>query len=688
MLRTTLSILILVLLVAGTAAAQEPLPRRTVDYLVDSGDVRNGGAEQAVTFSETIRVEGATWMRLYFSEAVLGKTRGGDEASFLRITSLDDGAVQTLDAIDLVRWQNSSAFFNGDAVHIEIVADAGAEPSRVRIHEVVVGEPTAAPTESICGATDDRVLSTDDRSARIMPVGCTGWLIDDAEGCFLTAGHCVGDTLSVVEFNVPLSDPVSGATRHAAPEDQYPIDQSSLQWDQTVIGNDWAYFGTFPNSQTEMTPLEVQGTTYALGLPPGAASGETIRITGYGSVTGTQGTPVEWSQVQTTHTGPLVVASASPGVSLLRYEVDTTGGDSGSAVFNEDTGEAIGIHTNAGCSAGGGSNQGTGVDNSGLQNALANPLGVCSDGPPPVRVNLSGSIADPVPLLGTSFQVEVLDRSGAAAAINSATLVYDAGSGDQSSALVAQGGAFHEATLPAMVCGTEVSFRVDVEASNGATVRFPFSAQNSADRRILRRYAPAFDRSFGDNFETDMGWTVVDDPSLSAGSWERGLPGGYGLREDAPWDADGSGQLFATNLAAGNTDVDGGATRLVSPVIDASNPESHVAYWRWWSDAGASDDTFVVEISDDAGANWVTLETVGPNVNGSWVFQNFRVADFVTPTNQFQIRFTASDVGDGSIVEAAVDGVELRNSVSGLDCVIFSDGFESGDVTMWSAEVP
>ena len=68
------------------------------------------------------------------------------------------------------------------------------------------------------------------RSARLFPVGCTAWLINDAQQCFLTAGHCfTGDVNQVAQFNVPLSDE-SGNVNHPGPEDQYFMDGSSLQF--------------------------------------------------------------------------------------------------------------------------------------------------------------------------------------------------------------------------------------------------------------------------------------------------------------------------------------------------------------------------------------------------------------------------------------------------------------------------
>jgi hypothetical protein len=65
-----------------------------------------------------------------------------------------------------------------------------------------------------------------------------------------------------------------------------------------------------------------------------------------------------------------------------------------------------------------------------------------------------------------------------------------------------------------------------------------------------------------------------------------------------------------------------------------------------------------VSISNDAGANWMLVEVVGPTgaeTSGGWLLHRFRVADFVTRTSQMMLRFIASDQGGGSIVEAAVD---------------------------------
>lgn len=687
-----LSLLLSLLAVLPAAAA--PLAHHYQTRVVDSGELRNTAESgSAVLFEETIEVEGATWLRLYFDRATLSLPDGADleaqsKGAQLRLTSVEDGAVQVLDRATLERWNYSSAFFNGDAVRVELVAEAGAPVSRVRVFELMVGEPEG-PEESICGATDDRVLANDARVGRIVPVGCTAWFFDDAEGCLLTAGHCIGDSTDVLEFNVPLST-AGGAIRHPGPEDQYPIDLSSIQFTPTTsIGNDWAYFGAFPNGVTGMTPAEAQGgVQFVLATPPLAPGGEDIRITGFGSVTGTQGTPLDWNQVQTTHVGPLTDVSGT----ILRYATDTTGGDSGSAVHVEGGNTAIGIHTNAGCSAGGGANQATSLANAGLQDALANPIGICLDGPPPLRVLLVDPLPSPLPPAGATIEIDIVDRDDQPALINSATLIYDSGSGDQPVAFLAQGGGRWSASLPSLECGETITMRVDVESTGGTTVHLPFTAMNAADRRYRRAVATDHDRSFYDDAETDMGWNVTNDGGLTAGAWERGFTAGYGMRNDPPWDADGSGQAFLTDPHGGNTDVDGGSTTLTSPVLDATQgADPHITYWRWYSDEGSAnlDDSFVVELSNDDGGSWTQLESIGPNVIGEWVQQTFRISTILPPTDQMRIRFIASDAGGPGVVEAGIDGVGLIHGPEGLLCAdLFADGFELGTVGAWSSSTP
>ena len=56
-------------------------------------------------------------------------------------------------------------------------------------------------------------------------------------------------------------------------------------------------------------------------------------------------------------------------------QVDTEGGNSGSPVINETNGVAVGVHTNAGCTSGGGFNTGTSTFNTGLWAQIGNTGG-------------------------------------------------------------------------------------------------------------------------------------------------------------------------------------------------------------------------------------------------------------------------------------------------------------------------
>jgi hypothetical protein len=355
-------------LCAPLSAQFGPSPLVTVDYAHDSGVGQHSADGMAVVLSFPVIYEGALSLRLHFDEVQLAGHIYNGTGSILRITSLSDGAVQTMNALHVEQWQDTSAYFNGPAVQVEVLAWPHTGENRVRIASLEVGVPLVS-YETQCGPNDDRVPSNDPRVSRLMPSGCTSWLITDCAKCSLSAGHCGNN--SSIQFNVPFSTGGGGLV-FPGPQDQYSIDGSSRQ-SGSGFGNDWQYFGTFANSTTGLTAYEAQGDAFDLVTPP-PTGGNTIRITGHG----TDSTPnPTYNQVQQTHVGPFV----SSGGSSLGYQVDTTGGNSGSPVIWEEANVAIGVHTNGGCSTGGGgSNSGTSINVGALQAALANPLGVCAAG--------------------------------------------------------------------------------------------------------------------------------------------------------------------------------------------------------------------------------------------------------------------------------------------------------------------
>jgi hypothetical protein len=373
------SAIVFPLLLVGALTAQAEPPLGTDHPLgIDSGVVRNDSTSPAtrglpaVVWSTLVAVPQSAWLRLTYGGAQLaGSADRGADGSFLRITSLRDGAQQIQHLRHVAEWHYTSAYFNGDLVQVELLAFPGTGDNRLVLDFAAAGPVVPYGPDTICGSTDDRVLSYDNRCARNQPTGCTSWLIDDCNHCFLTAGHCASG-VNVVQFNVPLSSS-SGALRHPPPQDQYSVDQTSKQTNGGQgVGNDWAYFGVFANSNTGLTPYQAYGgQTFALLAVPPAVSGQQIRITGYGSTT----SPVSptWYLVQKTHAGPYASFSGT----TVRYATDTTGGNSGSPIVLDGTNQTLGIHTHGGCTATGGSNAGTGSNHPGLRAALAAPLGVC-----------------------------------------------------------------------------------------------------------------------------------------------------------------------------------------------------------------------------------------------------------------------------------------------------------------------
>jgi hypothetical protein len=216
----------------------------------------------------------------------------------------------------------------------------------------------------------------------------------------------------------------------------------------------------------------------------------------------------------------------------------------------------------------------------------------------------------------------------------------------------------------AVPCLDTVSYYVSAQSSSGPVIFDPPGAPNF---RFVAVAASSMTAAFRDDFQTHMGWTVTG--SAVDGQWQRAVPAGGGDRGDPPTDADGSGMCFVTDNADDNSDVDQGTTILTSPVLDASNGPAAgalVAYQRWYSNnIGAVDDIFRVQISNNGGSSWVTLETVAvnsPEASGGWYEKVFRIADTIAPTSTMRLRFLAQDLGTGSVVEAGVDNVRILHA--------------------------
>jgi hypothetical protein len=237
------------------------------------------------------------------------------------------------------------------------------------------------------------------------------------------------------------------------------------------------------------------------------------------------------------------------------------------------------------------------------------------------------------------------------------------GGGAFSSSPMALAGVEFSSTINAGACGEAIEYYAEFVVAGEPTVsRVP---ETPGTYLVATTLEPT--PVFADNFQSNLGWSVTNTGFLTDGAWTRGVPVLPPSTGAPSADADGSGQCYLTDNAPGNSDVDGGVTTLTSPVMDASDPDSRIEYARWYHNRGGANpgtDTFLVEASDNNGASWVTVETVGPGGPenaGEWLWRSYRVADIlgITNTAQFRIRFVAQDPAPGSIVEAGVDAVSL-----------------------------
>ncbi len=229
----------------------------------------------------------------------------------------------------------------------------------------------------------------------------------------------------------------------------------------------------------------------------------------------------------------------------------------------------------------------------------------------------------------------------------------------------------YDAVFPPLPCGSVVDWYVSAETAGGELGTLPVAAP---DVTFTAEAYSGITAVVALDFEDAAGWMVVNE-ALEDGQWDRGVPAGGGDRGDPESDWDGSGACWLTDNVDGNSDVDGGPTRLVSPAYDLSGlDDPEVTYARWFTNDDGDQDSLTVEVSGDDGLTWHLVDAA--TADTPWVRTGFRVLDHLPPSalGAVRVRFSVSDQPNDSVTEAAIDAFSITSRVC-------TAGQVPGDVT-------
>ncbi len=275
----------------------------------------------------------------------------------------------------------------------------------------------------------------------------------------------------------------------------------------------------------------------------------------------------------------------------------------------------------------------------------------------------------------TVMQVEIQDNFEAYVP-GSGLLYYRFDSGDAYSTVgvTSLGGDQYEVVLPNTRPGDEPEFYFSAQGDGGSTVFSPLTAP--AD---VYSFEVCFrEVVLADDFETDTGWTVVNE-NLSTGAWERCVPNSTTGGQVAPTTDNPAGTgtyCYVTgNGPAGgyysDYDIDGGPTRLISPILDLSAGDAEIGSYNWYYSRDGNDD-YRIDVSNDGGASWTNVYSSIASF-GAWYRIVFDVSDYVTPTAQVKVRYSAQDQPNDDIVEAGLDDFTVEQFVH--EASLFADAY-------------
>jgi len=236
--------------------------------------------------------------------------------------------------------------------------------------------------------------------------------------------------------------------------------------------------------------------------------------------------------------------------------------------------------------------------------------------------------------------------------------------------LTSMGGDLFEAVIPNTVPGNEPEFYFSAEGDGSSMVYSPYGAPSEAY---------AFDVCFIEvlmvnDFETNQGWSVQN-TNVDTGAWVRANPAGTDAQPEDDHTPTGT-MCYVTGAAGGsigNDDLDGGPTRLSSPTIDLSAGDAMIDYYLWfYHSTNGNFEPLIVQVSNNNGSTWANVASLSHAP--SWSHYTFKVSDYVTPTAQIKVRFSADDSPNDSVVEALLDDFKVERLT--VEAALWANAYE------------
>jgi hypothetical protein len=243
----------------------------------------------------------------------------------------------------------------------------------------------------------------------------------------------------------------------------------------------------------------------------------------------------------------------------------------------------------------------------------------------------------------------------------------------------------YTAQIPAQTEGTIMDYYFAVYDNTGAlNATFPVNYKPSVSLALVTipyQFGVGLDAKTAIDFESSLsGWTIGNAPgdNAFAGIWIQAKPVGSYISSaqgmipvqpniDHTLGATGkclvTGNAVNTSSSLGMADVDNGKTSVITPVFDLTGfTEPIIEYWRWYSNNAGSnpgEDYWAVYIKDSAATPWILSVDYTRQTDNQWRRRIFKTKDFLPSSEKIALKFQAQDLGQGSVVEAAVDDIVI-----------------------------